>query len=246
MKDLILIIITSIRNNLRLKSVGIIYIIVTLMIDAGLVVSFCIFFIAPAMDTASPDRAYLELYLGLLMYCTCILALGINLNSFGFQSMTREKSKGNIESLLATPLKVRDIWVAKGLAIFIPGLVVGEILTLIVLITVNYIYFTPSIGFIFNPWIAVSSFIAAPLIYLCLGLLVQFIGLTGKPATGNIIAAISLQIIVILMINLVIRRILDTASWPFTLANLGIAAAAVIALLSLQSRHTKEKIVLSR
>lgn len=43
MKDLILIIITSIRNNLRLKSVGIIYIIVTLMIDAGLVVSFCIF-----------------------------------------------------------------------------------------------------------------------------------------------------------------------------------------------------------
>ena len=246
MKDLGLIIITSIRNNLRLKTVGIVYIIVTLMIATGLVVSFGIFFIAPIMDTASPDRAYLELYLGLLMYCTCILALGINLNSFGFQSMTREKSKGNIESLLATPLKVRDIWVAKGIAIFIPGLVLGEILTLIVLITVNYIYFTPSIGFIFNPWIAVYSFITAPLIYLCLGLLVQFIGFTGKPATGNIIAAISLQIIMILMINLVIRRILDTASWPFTLANLGVAAAAAIALLSLQSRHTKEKIVLSR
>ena len=246
MKDLILIIITSIRNNLKLKSVGIVYIVVTLMIAAGLIVSLCIFLIDPAMDKTSPNRADLELYLGILMYSTCILALGLNLNSFGFQSMTREKSRGNIESLLATPLKARDIWVAKGLAIFIPGLVVGEILTLIVLITVNYIYFTPSIGFIFNPWIAVSSFITAPLIYLCLGLLVQFIGLTGKPATGNIIAAISLQVILILMINLAVRRILDAASWPFTLANLGVAAIAVIALLSLQPRRTKEKIVLSR
>ena len=139
MKDLILIIITSIRNNLKLKSVGIVYIVVTLMIAAGLIVSLCIFLIDPAMDKTSPNRADLELYLGILMYSTCILALGLNLNSFGFQSMTREKSRGNIESLLATPLKARDIWVAKGLAIFIPGLVVGEILTLIVLITVNYI-----------------------------------------------------------------------------------------------------------
>jgi len=246
MKDIGLIIITSVRNNLQLKTVTIVFISVTLMLVAGLVLSFCLFLIAPAMDAALPDRANLELYLGLVMYTTCLMGLGINLNSFAFQSMIREKSRGNIESLLATPLKVKDIWVAKGLAVFVPGLVMGEILTLIVLIAVNYIYFVPSIGFLFNPWIAVSSFIAVPLIYLCLSLLVQLIGLTDKPATGNVIAQIFLPIIMTLMINLMLRHILDATSWTFTLANLGVAAAAAIALLSLQSRHTKEKIVLSR
>ena len=111
MKDIGLLTIASIRNNLRLKTVGIVFIIVTLMIAALLVIFFCILLIAPAVNKASPDRAELELYLGLIMYSTCFLALGINLNSYGFQSMTREKSRGNIESLLATPIKIKDIWV---------------------------------------------------------------------------------------------------------------------------------------
>lgn len=247
MKDIGLIIITSVRNNLQLKTVAIVFIsLTTLMLVAGLVLSFCLFLIAPAMDAALPDRANLELYLGLVMYTTCLTGLGINLNSFAFQSMIREKSRGNIESLLATPLKIKDIWIAKGLAVFVPGLVMGEILTLIVLIAVNYIYFVPSIGFLFNPWIAVSSFIAVPLIYLCLGLLVQLIGLTDKPATGNVIAQIFLPIIMTLMINLMIRHILDATSWTFTLANLGVAAAIAITIIFLQPRLTRERIVLSR
>ena len=246
MKDIGLIIITSIRNNLRLKIVLIVYISVVIICVLGIAITFCVFLIAPAMDAASPDRSELELYLGLIMYTTCFISLGVNLNAFAFQSMTREKSRGNIESLLATPLKVKDIWIAKSLAVFVPGLVLGEILTFIVLITVNYIYFVPSIGFLFNPWIAVSSFIAVPLIYLCLSLLVHLIGLTGKPATGNVIVQIFLPIIITLMINLMLRHILDATSWPFTLANLGVAAAAAIAVIFLQPRLKKEKIVLSR
>jgi len=246
MKDIGLIIITSIRNNLRLKIVLIVYISVVIICVLGIAITFCVFLIAPAMDAASPDRSELELYLGLIMYTTCFISLGVNLNAFAFQSMTREKSRGNIESLLATPLKVKDIWIAKSLAVFVPGLVLGEILTFIVLITVNYIYFVPSIGFLFTPWIAVSSFIAVPLIYLCLSLLVHLIGLTGKPATANVIVQVFLPVITTLMINLVIRHILDAASWPFALANLGVAAAAAIAVIFLQPRLKKEKIVLSR
>lgn len=246
MRDTGLIIITSIRNNLRLKSVTVVFIVLTLMLVAGLTLFFCLFLIAPAMDVELPDRVKLELYLGLIMYTTCLMGSGINLNSLAFQSMTREKSRGNIESLLATPLKVKDIWIAKSLAIFVPGLVLGEFLTLIVLVAINYIYFVPRIGFLFNPWIAVSSFLAVPLIYLCLSLLVYLIGLTGKPANGNVIAQVFLPIIMTLMINLMVRNILDAASWSFTLANLGIAAAVAITVIFLQPRLTREKIVLSR
>lgn len=246
MRDTSLIIATGIKNNLRLKIVLIVYIAVTIICVLGVVISLCLFLIAPAMGAEFLDRAELELYLGLIMYTTCFISLGVNLNAFAFQSMTREKSRGNIESLLATPLKVKDIWIAKSLAVFVPGLVLGEILTLIVLIAINYIYFVPRIGFLFTPWIAVSSFLAAPLIYLCLTLLVHLIGLTGKPATGNVIAQIFLPIIITLMINIIIRHILDITSWPFTLVNLGIAAAIAITIIFLRSRLTRERIVLSR
>ncbi|MCJ7665221.1 MAG: hypothetical protein MUO59_00620 [Actinobacteria bacterium] len=245
MRDISLIIVTSIRNNLQLKYVTIIFIVLTLMLVAGIALALCLLLIAPAMDVESPDRNKLELYLGLIMYSTCLIGLGINLNSFAFQSMVREKSRGNIQSLLATTLKVKDIWIAKSLALFIPGLVMGEVLAFIVLIVVNYIYFVPTIGFLFNPWIAISSFLIVPLIYLCLGLLVHLIGLTGKPANGNVIAQIFLPIATSLMINLSVHNILDITSWSFALANIGIVAIFIIIIIILRFRLTKERIILS-
>ena len=246
MRETYLVILNSIKNNLRLKIVLIVYIAVTIMCVLGITIALSLFLIAPEMKKGMPDKSKLELYLGLIMYSTCFISLGINLNSFGFQSMTREKSRGNIESLLATPLEAKSIWIAKSIAIFIPGLILGEVLTLITLIAVNYIYFVPEIGFIFNPWLAVSSFLAAPLIYLCLSLLIHFIGLTGKPATGNIIVQIFLPVMISLMINLAVRNILDITSWSFTLANLGIAVLIAIIVIFLLPRLTRERIVLSR
>ena len=246
MRETYLVILNSIKNNLRLKIVLIVYIAVTIMCVLGLTIALYLFLIAPEMKKGMPDKSKLELYLGLIMYSTCFISLGINLNSFGFQSMTREKSRGNIESLLATPLEAKSIWIAKSIAIFIPGFMLGEVLALIALITVNYLYFVPEIGFIFSPWLAVSSFLAAPLIYLCLSLLIHFIGLTGKPATGNIIVQIFLPVMISLIINLAVRNILDITSCSFALANLGIAVAIIIPIIFLQPRLTREKIVLSR
>lgn len=246
MRDIGLIIGTSIKNNLRRKVVLITLISVVLICVAGVVVALCFFLIAPAMKAAVPDRSQLELYLSLILYTTCLIGVGVNLNSFAFQSMTREKSRGNIASLLATPLSVKNIWIAKSLAVYIPGLVLGEIFALISLITVNYIYFVPRLGFLINPWIAVSGFVVVPVIYLCLSLLVYLIGLTGKPATGNIIMQVFLPVFASLMINLAVRDILDVASWSFTLANLGVAAVTGIIIVLLRRRLTVERIVLSR
>ena len=246
MRDIGLIITTSIRNNLRLKTLIIVFIGVALMCVAGISLFFCLLLIAPAMEAELPDRSELELYLSLIMYTACLIGVGINLNVFTFLPMTREKSRGNIESLLATPLKVKDIWLAKSLAVFLPGLVLGEVFTLITLIAVNYIYFVPRMGFLITPWMAISSFVAVPLIYLCLSLLVHLVGLTGKPATGNVIVQVFLPIIMTLMINLMVHHILDAVSWLFTLANLEIAAAIGIIVIFLQPRLTRERIVLSR
>ena len=246
MRNVILITVSSIRNNLKSKALTVVFVCVTLMIAAGLALFFCLLLITPAMHASVPDRTQLELCLSLIMYTTCLICSGINLNVFAFQSMTKEKSRGNIESLMATPLGVKDIWIAKSLAVFIPGMVLGEILTLAALLAVNYIYFVPRIGFIYTHWIGLASFLAVPLIYLCLSFLVHLIGLTGKPATGNVVVQVFLPITLTLMINLMLRHILDAASWPFTLANFGIAAVITVIVIFLQPRITRERIILSR
>ena len=247
MRDIALITTISIGNNLRMKIVIAVAIIVVVLICAiGLVVAFSILAIAPAIKAEILDRHMLETFLCVVVYGSCLIGLGVNMNVFAFQTMTREKSRGNIAALLATTLKVNHIWIGKSLAVFLPGLVLGEMLGLISLVVVNFIYFVPSVGFLINPWIAVSSFVAMPLIYLSLSLLVHIIGLSGKPATGNVIVQVFLPVFASLMINLGVRQVLDAASWPFTLANLGLVVVIGIIAILLRPRLTRERIVLSQ
>ncbi len=246
MKNIGQLIITNIKNNFSAKSVAIIWYGTALLIVIAMAALLGILLIAPELKNASPDKGKLELYLGVIMFTASLLGLGINLNALGFTSMIKEKSRGNIQSLLATPLKLKDIWIGKSLAIFIPGLIIGELLTLLTLIAVNYIYFVPTIGFLFNPWVAITCFIAFPLIYFCFGLLVYLMGLTGKPMNANVIALAFLPIFVNIVVQLPLRsNILDFTSWHFTLANIGLAVVFAIIVIILQSRLTRERVVLS-
>lgn len=247
MRDIVLIINTSIRNNFQLKIVIAVAIVVVVLICAvSLVVAFCILAIAPAMKAEIINKHILGTYLCVVVYGSLLIGTGINMNVFAFHTMTREKSRGNIACLLATPLKVSHIWIGKSLAVFLPGLVLGEVLGLISLVAVNYIYFVPKVGFLINPWIVISSFIGVPLIYLSLSLLVHVIGLSGKPATGNVIVQVFLPVFASLMINLGVRQILNASSWSFTIANLGLAVVIGVIAILLRPRLTIERIVLSQ
>jgi predicted Na+-dependent transporter len=91
----------------------------------------------------------------------------------------------------------------------------------------------------------ISSFVAVPLIYLSISLLVNIIGLAGKPATANVIVQVFLPVFASLMINLGVRHVLDAASWIFTVANLGLSVIIVIIAVLLRPRLTRERIILS-
>jgi ABC-2 type transport system permease protein len=246
MREIALIINSSLRSNMRLKVTIAVSVAVVLICIIGLFVAFCLLLITPAVQTVAPDIYKLETYLSLIIYAVCLIGLGVNMNAFAFQTMTREKSRGHIEALLATPLKASHIWIAKSLAVFLPGLVLGEILALLSLLLVNYIYFIPKTGFLLTLSIAVTGFVAVPLVYLSISLLVHLIGLTGKPATGNVIVQVFLPVFAALMINLGVRGVLDATSWQFTLVNLSIALIISGIALLLRPRLTSERIVLSR
>jgi ABC-type Na+ efflux pump permease subunit len=245
MRNIYLLTASGIKSYLRSKITLVIAWSVILMIAIALAVALSAFMIAPEMRAGTPDRSKLELYLGLIMYATCVISVGVNLSSYAFQSLVREKSRGVITSLLATPLKAGDIWVSKSLAVYLPGLVMGEIFTVVVMIAINCVYFVPDMGFIMTPWIILSSFLCAPLVYLALSFLVHVVGLTGKPATANVIIQVFLPVFVTLMINLIVRNVLDASSWTFTALNFGIAAAIGIISFCLKSRLRNETIVLS-
>src|SRR4030042_6530933 len=184
MREIALVMLSGIRQNMRIKITFMVFVSTVLIVAAGIAIAFCLLLIAPEMRAEFPDRYKHEQYLGVIVFSACLIGLGVNMNAFAFQSMTREKARGNIQSLLATPLSTRNIWIGKSLAVFLPGLVGGEVLAVIVLVSINNIYFVPRLGFLLTPLMAVNIFMAPPLIYLCLSLLAYLIGLTGKPASA--------------------------------------------------------------
>jgi len=152
MKYLRLLVSAGIRNNFSSRSVAIIWYGVSLLLVAGLIALFGILLISPELEKPNPEVAKLHIYLGITLFSASIIGLGVNLNALGLTSMIREKAKGNIQSLLVTNLELKQIWLAKTLSIFIPGIIAGTIFTLATLLAVNYIYFIPTIGFLSDPW----------------------------------------------------------------------------------------------
>jgi ABC-type Na+ efflux pump permease subunit len=235
----------SMRSNVRLKIALGILLSVTFICVAGVTILFGILLLEPEMGSAIPDRSRLEAYLGIIVYAASFLGVGITLNSFAFQSLVREKTRGNLQSLLATPVRPKDIWMGKSLSILVPGTVFGSILAVLVLVIVNAVYFLPDIGFVFNPWIALSSFVGVPLVYLALGLLVHLVGLTSRAATGNVIAQLFLPVMVNVVIQVAVHDVIDAGSWLFLAMNLGLAAVIGTIIIGLRSRLTTENIILS-
>ena len=123
MKNIGLFITTDIKNNFSSKSVAIIWYGISVLLIAALAILFSILLIGPELEKASPDMAKLDIYLGVVLFSASIIGLGVNLNALGFTSMIKEKSRGNIQSLLVTTLRLKDIWIGKSLAVFIPGLI---------------------------------------------------------------------------------------------------------------------------
>jgi ABC-2 type transport system permease protein len=245
MKYIALIMNTAMKNNFRLWAVTFVIIGVVFICVAGLAVLFSTQFIRPEVNSASPDRLVLENFLGLILFTTSFLSIGIYASVFAFQSLTREKARGNIQALLATPINPVDIWLGKSLGVFLPGLIFAVIMTLAVFLVINYIYFVPNMGFIVTPWMLISNLIAVPLVYLAMTLLVHVTGLTGKPGTGNVIAQVFLPIMVAMMINLAIRGMPNAGSWLFTIILIGIAVVISAVILLLRTKLNAERIILS-
>jgi ABC-2 type transport system permease protein len=245
MNNIALVMNFSMKNQLRMAATTFITLTIILICVAGTIAILAALILNPEMEKASPDMSVLENAMGITLFCASFISIGIYSSVFSYQSLVREKARGNIQALLATPVSPQEMWLGKSLAVFIPGLIFTVIMTLAAFLVLNIIYFTGDTGFVFTPWMFVSNFIAVPLLYFAVTIFVHVIGLVGKPVTANVIGQIFLPVMANVMIQLAVRTSLGAESWLFAVILLGTTAVIVIGMLPMYRNLTTERIILS-
>ena len=188
----------------------------------------------------------LELFIGLVLYFLPFIILLAFVWTFGNLPVTREKVNGNLDSLMATPLSPRDLWLGKSLAIFVPGYIVSILATVVVVLAVNLSAIVPATGqFVLPPASLVLGLVVSPLMFLGLALLMILISMVNNP---DIALAPSLIIGFGLMMGMPVGMgmgYFDIVSWSFTLWYLAGTLALLAVTLGFTRRLTRQNIVLS-
>ncbi len=245
MSNTLLVMKYALKNQVRMLAATLISVMVIMICVVGPIVLLSQLMIAPEMEKAVPDRAVLENAVGGMLFFASFITIGIYSSVFTYGSLVKEKSRGNIQALLTTSVRPGELLTGKSLAIFIPGFFFAIVMVVASFFIINLMYFAGKVGFIVNPWMIISSFLAIPVLYLSVTFFVHIIGLIGKPGTANIIAQIFLPVMVNLMAQLGFRTSLGTASWLFMTILLAVAAVIGVCALVLKNRLTTEKIILS-
>ena len=191
-------------------------------------------------------RPMLELIMSLIAYFLPLFILMTFIWAFASLPIVKEKVNGNIDSLLATPLGPKEIWIGKSLAIFVPGSIISIVSTLTVLLAINLIAIKPVTGiFFFSIQIVLTCFIINPLLFFGLLLFIILFSLANNP---DIAIAPSFIVGFGLMTGIplgVATGVVNLASWSFLLwYTIGTVVIWVVVFF-LSYLLTKEKIVLS-
>ena len=100
-----------------------------------------------------------------------------------------DKTKRILESLLATPLSLRQMWLAKSLAVTVPSAVIGIVLSIILIVVINFISFVPSVGFIFpGPLSLITGIILVPVVtFLVVGIVTCLQMIMNNPRLASFV-----------------------------------------------------------
>jgi ABC-type Na+ efflux pump permease subunit len=111
------------------------------------------------------------------LVCTMPLTVAVLLaGPFSSYSMLLEKAKHTFESLLSTPVTLREVWLGKSLSVFLPCVMVSVTLSLAALAAFNVVFIFPAVGgYIFPDTISLlTGFVFIPVLVFSL---VAFISL---------------------------------------------------------------------
>ncbi len=233
----------NIKNNIKSK----IAIAFTLglnifIIGISLIVTIKMLLI-PAISRS--DAESVRRYYSLLLFGICLTGSGLCANVFTGGFLMGEKPSRIYESLLATPLTVKELWMAKVISVYIPALVFAELITAAAFVFIQYRYINPALGNILSPVDFLSIFMIMPLIYLFVISLAFLIGLYASSMAGNAIIQLFLPVYAQISINIAARTVISSTPMNFLVFNTGFVVITIIPVFLFLPKLTKENVVLS-
>jgi ABC-2 type transport system permease protein len=163
---------------------------------------------------------------------------------FAAYAVIVEKSKRNIESLMVTPLTLRQLWIGKTLAVTVPSVLVALGVSVISYIAMNFILVVPRTDSFILPNVlsVVTAVIIVPVLTFAIVLLVIYLQLVmTNPRIAN------LAFTGIFLVLLFGANFLTGVGIVLNYSVIYIALAAVIGGITylLGRSMTKEKVILS-
>ncbi len=196
--------------------------------------------IEPGNPAALRDTA--RQFLGNLMYTLPFTLSMLFCTYLAAYAVVLEKAKRTLESLLATPAGLRQVWIGKSLAVALPGIIVTYLVMALAIIVLNYAVVVPRVGEIIFPGSVpvLVSFIAIPLVVFLVVCNVSILQLImTSPRLAN-------SVFMIVFLGFYFMTVTGfSASWDFGLIYLVLLVVLVGITVIMTRFLTRERVVLS-
>jgi ABC-2 type transport system permease protein len=163
---------------------------------------------------------------------------------FATYSVILDKAKRNIESLMATPISLKQIWLGKCIAVTLPSVIIGIGVSIIAILVMDFGFMAPQIGTLIVPeaLAIVTAIILVPLlIFAIVTIVIYFQLIMTNPRIANFVFTI---IFLLLFFGINALGGLGIGV-NFAIIYLGFIALCAIVSLVLSRSLTKEKVLLS-
>jgi ABC-2 type transport system permease protein len=163
---------------------------------------------------------------------------------FANYSVIVDKAKRNIESLMAAPISIRQIWLGKSLAVMLPSVIIGLVVSVVDYLILNFGFIMPKTGSFIapDPLAIVSAFVLVPVLIFVVVLVVVLLQLM---ITNPRIASLVFTGLFLLLFfgTSAIGNMGINISIPLVYAGFIVVCALVAYLMS--RSLSKEKVILS-
>ncbi len=161
---------------------------------------------------------------------------------FSVYSILLDKTKRTLESLLATPLSLRQIWLGKSLAVALPSVIIALLVSFLALLFLNLVIIVPDLGSFIVPRILslVTGLVIIPVMTFFVAFITNFLQLImANPRIANLVFPV---IFMGLFIDTLIRL---SKPWDYSFIYLLVTLFLVAISLLLSRFLTKDRVILS-
>jgi ABC-2 type transport system permease protein len=177
-----------------------------------------------------------------LLYTLPLVLTMIMCSVFSAYAVIMDKTRRSLESLLATPVSMRQMWFGKNLAVALPSVVIALAVTILAYIVISIWVIVPDAGKLIIPsaWPLVSALVIIPVLSFFVVAPVTFLQLI---LTNPRIASIAFMIIFFGLYFSIFTQL--NGSLGFGVIYLAVTAALALITLILSRIISKEKVILS-